>query len=399
MKILLVANSPWSSGSYGSTPAHVAPRLRALGHEIEFLCNYGVEGAMATWEGFRCWHRSDFDQSCDSVIEFYTDMLHPDIVITHWDAWPIPPSFGIRKGVRWVPWFPIDRHPLSVRVASSIKTAYWLWPWCEDAKKALEDKGFHNLTVVPLCTDTNLFKPLTVLPDGTLASKDIIKKNMGFEGRFVVGMVAANMDYRKGIERVMHAIAMLKDKIPEIKLLLHAPKVTPTGLNVDFLIAQNGVGDFVSMTNPKHFHLGLQREEMAQLYNAMDILVLPSAGEGFGLPILEANACGVPAIATNYTAMPEITYGWLLEPVGRVICPDDHSYQAIVSDQDLADDIYELHAIWEKRPDAWKEMQTEAREHALNWDVDKVVMESWVPALALLQEKIAAEGETEKWLS
>jgi glycosyltransferase involved in cell wall biosynthesis len=370
-----------------------------LGHKITFLCNYGVEGAKATWENFDCWHRSDFDQSCDSVIEFYTDMLHPDIVITHWDAWPIPASFGIRKGVRWVPWFPIDRHPLSVRVASSIKTAYWLWPWCQDAKKALEDKGFHNLTVVPLCTDTNIFKPLTVLPDGTPCDKDIIKKNLGVDGKFVVGMVAANMDYRKGIERAFHAIALLKDKIPEIKLLLHAPKVTPTGLNLEFLITQNGVADFVSMTSPKNFHLGFQREEMAQLYNAMDILILPSGGEGFGLPILEANACGVPVIATNYTAMTEITYGWLLEPVSRVICPDDHSYQAVVSDEQLADKILEAYYLKENANSVWEQMKVETREHALNWDADKVVMESWVPALALLQEKIDSESETERWLS
>jgi glycosyltransferase involved in cell wall biosynthesis len=399
MRLLVIMNAPWCSGSYASTPSLVLPILRDMGYHIDILANYGLEGGKGEWNGFNVWHRGDFDQSCDSVIEYYTEMLHPDIVLMHWDAWPVPATFGIRKGVRWVPWLPIDRHPLSVRVAQAIKTAYWLWPWCEDGKKALEEKGFNNLSLVPLCTDMSIFKPLTVLPDGTPASKDIIKKNMGVDGKFVVGMVAANMDYRKGIERAIHAVALLKERIPEIKLLLHAPKVTPTGLNIDFLVQQNDVRDYVLVTNPKNFFIGFTKEEMAQLYNAMDVLVLPSAGEGFGLPVLEANACGVPAISTDYTATSEVTYGALLKPVARVICPDDHSYQVAVSDEELADTIEQMYRIKCNQPEVWNQMSVEAREHASKWDVNKIVPEYIIPALDLLQERIASESDVEKWLA
>ena len=47
-------------------------------------------------------------------------------------------------------------------------------------------------------------------------------------------------------------------------------------------------------------------EEMAHLYNCMDVFVLPTAGEGFGIPTLEAMSCGVPICVTNYTT------GWEL---------------------------------------------------------------------------------------
>ena len=40
---------------------------------------------------------------------------------------------------------------------------------------------------------------------------------------------------------------------------------------------------------------------MANLYNCMDVFVLPTAGEGFGIPTVEAMACGVPICVTNYT--------------------------------------------------------------------------------------------------
>jgi glycosyltransferase involved in cell wall biosynthesis len=50
---------------------------------------------------------------------------------------------------------------------------------------------------------------------------------------------------------------------------------------------------------------------MAKIYNAMDVLLNPAMGEGFGITVLEAQACGVPAIVTDFTAMREVCgAGW-----------------------------------------------------------------------------------------
>ncbi len=47
-------------------------------------------------------------------------------------------------------------------------------------------------------------------------------------------------------------------------------------------------------------------DELADLYRAATVVAVPSLGEGFGLPILEAMACGAPTVASNRGAMPEI---------------------------------------------------------------------------------------------
>ena len=55
--------------------------------------------------------------------------------------------------------------------------------------------------------------------------------------------------------------------------------------------------------------------ELADLYNAFDVLLSPSMAEGFGVPILEAQACGTAVVTLAATAMPELTFnGRCLEP-------------------------------------------------------------------------------------
>jgi glycosyltransferase involved in cell wall biosynthesis len=67
---------------------------------------------------------------------------------------------------------------------------------------------------------------------------------------------------------------------------------------------------------------GVPLEETARFYQAADVNVYPSFGETFGLPILEAMACGCPVVTSNVTAMPEIAGG------AAVLC-DPHDPQSI----------------------------------------------------------------------
>jgi glycosyltransferase involved in cell wall biosynthesis len=54
---------------------------------------------------------------------------------------------------------------------------------------------------------------------------------------------------------------------------------------------------------------GVPLEETVRFYQAADLLVYPSLNETFGLPILEAMACGCPVVTSNVSAMPEIAGG------------------------------------------------------------------------------------------
>lgn len=59
--------------------------------------------------------------------------------------------------------------------------------------------------------------------------------------------------------------------------------------------------------NPKVQILGfISDEDLPLIYNLSSVALLPSLYEGFGLPILEAQACGVPVITSNVSSMPEV---------------------------------------------------------------------------------------------
>lgn len=75
------------------------------------------------------------------------------------------------------------------------------------------------------------------------------------------------------------------------------------------LIEDFRLGDYVKVTQ------SVNDIVLSKLYSACDITVLPSLGEGFGYPLAESLACGVPAVHVNYAAGPEhLTTRYIVDP-------------------------------------------------------------------------------------
>ncbi len=75
------------------------------------------------------------------------------------------------------------------------------------------------------------------------------------------------------------------------------------GNELQELAAELGIADDVVFVG------GVPNEQTVQFYRAADLLVYPSFNETFGLPILEAMACGCPVVTSNVSSMPEIAGG------------------------------------------------------------------------------------------
>jgi glycosyltransferase involved in cell wall biosynthesis len=87
---------------------------------------------------------------------------------------------------------------------------------------------------------------------------------------------------------------------------------------------------------------GLSDVQMAHLYSAAGVLVIPSFYEGFGLPVLEAMHCGCPVIASNRSSLPEVVgkAGILLAPTDVVAWAD--SIQRLLNSPDERQRLVDL---------------------------------------------------------
>jgi len=113
------------------------------------------------------------------------------------------------------------------------------------------------------------------------------------------------LEPRKNLNRLMDAFRALKqrDKVaPELKLVLAGGK----GWLYDDIFdhhADSPVRDDILMP-------GFVADELLPaIYSAADVLAFPSLYEGFGLPILEAMACGTPVVASRASCLPEVAEG------------------------------------------------------------------------------------------
>jgi hypothetical protein len=121
-------------------------------------------------------------------------------------------------------------------------------------------------------------------------------------------------------------------------------------------------------------HNGIPNEAMAALFNGTDVLLASTMGEGFGLTLREAQACGTVAIANDFSASPELLGdGWLTENQpywdGTQL-----AWFATPNIPSIVDALEKAYARGKHRSD-------KARQHALEYDADRVWKKYWRPYL------------------
>lgn len=385
LRILIASNAGWAPSGYGTAILSLAQRLKAMGHETAVSAFFGLQGGQIEWEGIHH-YPAGYKPYGRDVIPLHARDWQADIVITLIDVWVLDPN--LHKYCRLCTWAPIDHKPVPRRVAERMRDAWAILSWTQFAVDELKKIGL-NSYYVPLGVETDVMRPYE--------NRQEVRDKFGVpEDAFVVGMVAANQtNYptRKGFERIMPAVRNLLNKgYDDLILYVHAlPTPEIGGINMLELIQSLGLEDNVYLPRPDVYPMGgLDREGMADLYNTFDLYAMPSNAEGFGLPLVEAQACGTPAIATNFTTMPELcASGWLIKPAAYYMSP-------LLAWQSLADisSIEERIVYAYDHRDELKQKGKEAREFAKQYDWDKIAEENWRPMLEEFGERIDNENNS-----
>jgi glycosyltransferase involved in cell wall biosynthesis len=143
-------------------------------------------------------------------------------------------------------------------------------------------------------------------------------------------LCVSNRKRHKNEFRVVEAFA--KSNLPADKLLVFTGEPKP---ELASCIERNDVADRVRFVG------AVSESRLPSLYRGADALVFPSLYEGFGLPVLEALACGTPVVTSNITAMPEVAGGAALLVDPTSVEQIANGMERIVSDSSLRQQLRE----------------------------------------------------------
>jgi len=126
-----------------------------------------------------------------------------------------------------------------------------------------------------------------------------IKKKYSLDVPF--GLYVGLTRPRKNLINLLKAIKMLREKKNIDFKMVFVGKIDNRFLDIEYTARKLKINDIVIQTG------FISDEEMITLYGMAAFFIFPSLYEGFGLPILEAMACGTPVIASNVSSIPEVT--------------------------------------------------------------------------------------------
>lgn len=379
MRIMIHSNGPMMYSGYGVQTKMLMLGLRDQGHEVACSAFAGLSGSSIMWDGFQIFPAGVLDFSPDVVTEHALN-FKADVLITLMDTWKLNPVARRLGDVPFhvVPWMPIDCCPLS-KLESQVLAAM---PGCSPVamsrfgQRQLKNAGFES-TYIPHMVDTSVFKPL--------GNREEFRKEIGVEGKFVIGIAAANQDaVRKAWPEQFAAFAKFNLKHPDSILMVHTIVDHPRGHQLATMASDMGILDSVLFTDQYAQIAGLfSPAMMSDWYNALDVLSLCSYAEGFGIPLIEAQAAGTPVITTNFSATTEVGGPAAILVKDTAFWNHVHRANWVRPDIDSIARAYQQ-AYTERNKPAGEKRRNDARFHAGRYDKDTVMDHYWKPFLDAL---------------
>lgn len=390
LSICIGGNAPFIPSGYGQQVALLAPRfMDRLGHKVCVSAFYGLFAGKLDWRGIPI-YPAGFDQFGNDIHAANAHQFGADILLTHQDAWCQKPALLQAKGMRWCPWFPIDSEPMAPQIKLRIKDAYQAIALSRFGQRMAAQAGL-ELPLVLQGIDTNVFTP---------GSRREARARLGWpQDAFIVGMIAHNRGYpsRKAYPQQLEAFGLFRKHHPDAMIYLHCyggPEVDKEAIPLQWHLERHGAENAALWAHPYDLNVGYSVEAMVDRYRAFDVLLSVSLSEGFGIPLIEAQACGTPVICGDWTAMSENCYaGWMVDR--------QDSEPWYVSPLECEWRLPHVGAILEKLEEAYGCLQdTQSRMFmanqgraaiVANHDQDMLVDTAWKDVLDNLAARIADE--------
>lgn len=185
---------------------------------------------------------------------------------------------------------------------------------------------YPNATLAYHGVDTELFhpvseRPITTSGGMTCRTKRDCKRAFGFDPDDLLVLRVDRNSRRKDFASTWKALVPVLRRHPQVKVHFHCKGLGDDGYELpDVFSRDEATASRFQLPGSFSTRVGWPDQDMVALYNAADIFVSTSWGEGFGLGIAEASACGVPVVAPQNSAITEVVGpGGILVPPKELI--------------------------------------------------------------------------------
>lgn len=340
MKILIFSVAPWVQSGYGRICRDL---MNGLGKhfDVDILTYYGLQGGDIQLGPHKVYKNIENGESLIDIVSAFR-RSEADVILQHFDTWILSPHWIQQGRLPVVTYSPIDCVPAPIEQLETLSGAITNACMSRHVETMLKNEGYPT-EYLPHHYDEKAFSP---------RDKATCRKVFGLpEDAFIFGSVGTNIGPRKNLIQQYMAFKMFLEKNPDAKdkalFYAHADIYRSSRNSKGYELGKYlqimeedphcvfdlyDEGKLVARKNPferkpeakptcnytnrSNYYEGLSDGHMEALYNSFDVLMQVSRGEGFGLPIIEAGACGVPSIATKFSSMPDVmgSGGLLVQP-------------------------------------------------------------------------------------
>lgn len=284
---------------YGTFFANLCDQMKRLSFLSTLITEYSVYGDSQTAEKLVA------DSSPKDINIWFSGFLDPKLFKT--------------KG-RNVVLAMFEHDKLATNYVKRLSFGDLVWAPSAWAKNVLVTHGLPatKIAVIPGGVDSEIYHP---------HCRQWLETQTPGKFRF---LMLGKFEERKGYKQLLDAFVKAFGKNPKVELLIKGDYYIDMERKAALLL------DFVKSYNAPNIRLltgAGSPEDLFVIYNMADAFVFPSRGEGWGLPLIEAMATGLPTIATNHSGQTEFLsqLGGLFMPVAHKLVPiDDPEFKQLV---------------------------------------------------------------------
>lgn len=396
MRLLFLGDRMWGRSAYSKVIYNLSTRLLKEGHKVAHIpMTRSLKGGPFSQNGILIYPSGLDPFSQDVAVEHYLH-YNADMLITVKEPWVF--STLHKEAINFVPMAIIDHSPVSASITSRLHTAFKVIAVSRFGQNELKKNKIES-TYIPHGVP-DVYRPLSEVR--RIACREMFSLD---PDEFVVGIVAMNRS-RKLISRQILGYKRFLELNPDVKSHLFLwtdvqptramdePSTGISDVGVSLLpeIMELGMGDAIKWPDRKNVSDGIPEWagdnyvdgwDMVKLYNSLDVNMLCTGGEGAGLPYIEAAACGVSSICTDYAGAPEYVGPGLTVPAKEYVILNSPGTRYYLPDIDgMADALTKLYNTDREK------LKRKLTRHAERYSWDNIVKRYVNPFLDECEEEL-----------